>query len=182
VSSTNGKGKAAQDNYPTPEWCVNDLMNHLVLDGTETFLEPCRGLEKRIYDKVDLSEEQKYFAELDEGIDYLATDFGIGSMDLIITNPPFTLTVEFLTKSMDELSEFGTLVYLQRMNFLGSKKRSLFFKELKMPNKTAIIVPRPSFVKGGNDSCEYAWMIWDRGFRFPTLDVGLNRMERGELN
>ncbi|WP_455688281.1 EscU/YscU/HrcU family type III secretion system export apparatus switch protein, partial [Escherichia coli] len=79
--------------------------------------------------------------------------------DVIITNPPFSLTEEFMRKSLSELAPDGTLIYLQRVNFLGSKRRVPFWAEIGFPNKTPILVPRPRFVGGGSDSCEYCWFI-----------------------
>lgn len=98
----------------------------------DTFLEPCRGDEGRIYDRVPLPESQKDWAGISMGRDYLAHDFG-RQFDVIITNPPFSLTEEFLEKSLAELKPDGTLIYLQRVNFLGSIKRVPFFARIGFP-------------------------------------------------
>jgi len=162
MSSTTGN-KIDKDNYPTPIKTVEALLNKLNLRPGDKFLEPCRG-SRNIYDRINLPEYQKSWAELAEGVDYLTTPFE--KQDVIITNPPFSLTVEFIRKSMSELADGGTMVYLQRVNFLGSKCRLNFWAEIGFPDKTPVIVPRPRFVKGGSDSCEYMWMIWDNGDRF----------------
>jgi len=162
-----------KDNYPTPIKTVEALLKCLTLRAGDTFLEPCRGTGN-IYSRINLPEDQKSWAELNEGVDYLTTKFK--KHDVIITNPPFSLTVEFLKKSLSELAFDGTLVYLQRVNFLGSKCRVGFWDEIGFPNKTPIIIPRPRFVNGGSDSCEYMWMIWDRGDRFTTTPDGLSHI------
>jgi hypothetical protein len=172
VSSSNGN-TIDKDNYPTPIGTVEALLNELTLRSSDTFLEPCRGTGN-IYDRINLPEGKKSWAELNEGVDYLTTKFD--KHDVIITNPPFSLTVEFLKKSLSELAPDGTLVYLQRVNFLGSIRRLEFWKEIGFPNKTPIIVPRPRFVNGGSDSCEYMWMIWDRGERFSDIPKGLSHL------
>lgn len=115
MSSTTGD-KIERDNYPTPVDVINAMLAKMGWRPGDIFLEPCRGDESRIYDRVPLPESQKDWAEISMGRDYLAHDFG-RQFDVIITNPPF-------------------------------------------------IIPRPRFAKKGTDSCEYAWMVWDRGGRF----------------
>ena len=177
MSSTHGNVRA-NELYPTPDVVVDALLTQLVFRGSEKFLEPCRGTDA-IYSKIDLPESQKSWAELDRGVDYLTTEFA--QQDVIITNPPFSLTVEFLTKSLSELAPDGTLAYLQRVNFLGSKLRVPFWAEVGFPNKTPIIVPRPRFVGGGSDSCEYSWFIYDRGNRFPNIPQGISHIISADL-
>ncbi|MGR3071476.1 DNA methyltransferase [Vibrio vulnificus] len=162
MSSTNGK-VIERELYPTPPEVVDALLSKLTIHPTDRFLEPCYGTGA-IYEKIDLPESQKSFAEIEKGIDYLTTDFG--QQDIIITNPPFSLTEEFIRKSLSELAPNGTMAYLQRVNFLGSAVRLPFWFEIGFPPKVPVIVPRPRFVGGGSDSCEYAWFIWDNGNRF----------------
>ncbi|WP_065187819.1 DNA methyltransferase [Shewanella woodyi] len=172
MSSTIGN-KVARDNYPTPVNTVEALLNNLTLRPNDKFLEPCRGT-RNIFDRISLPSSQKYWAEIEEGVDYLSTNFG--QQDVIITNPPFSLTIEFIKKSLSELAPDGTLAYLQRVNFLGSKCRVDFWEEIGFPNKTPVIIPRPRFVNGGSDSCEYMWMIWDRGNRFSNIPNGISHI------
>lgn len=177
MSSTHGNVRP-NELYPTPAPVVDALLDQLVMRPSDLFLEPCRGLGA-IYNKIDLPEYHKSYAEISEGLDYLATEFV--EQDVIITNPPFSLTVEFLTKSLSELAPDGTLAYLQRVNFLGSKRRVPFWAEVGFPNKTPIIVPRPRFVGGGSDSCEYSWFIYDRGNRFPNIPQGISHIISADL-
>lgn len=172
MSSTNGN-VIDKEVYPTPPSVVAALLNAIHFRESDRFLEPCRA-EGNIYHPVNLPEHQKEWAEIRMGRDYLSHDFG-GKFDVIITNPPFSLTEEFLSKSLSELAVDGTLCYLQRVNFLGSKKRVPFWQRIGFPNKTPIIVPRPRFVGGGSDSCEYSWLIWDRGDRV-QLPIGLSHL------
>ncbi|EJL6329877.1 DNA methyltransferase [Vibrio cholerae] len=171
MSSTNGE-VLENELYPTPAEVVDALLAKLTLRSSDTFLEPCYGTGA-IYEKIALPARQKSFAEIQKGIDYLTTDFG--QQDVIITNPPFSLTEEFMRKSLKELAPDGTMVYLQRLNYLGATKRLPFWFEIGFPQKTPVIVPRPRFVKGGNDSCEYAWFIWDKGNRL-AIPHGLSHI------
>ncbi|MDD1792544.1 class I SAM-dependent methyltransferase [Enterovibrio sp. ZSDZ42] len=172
MSSTNGN-TIPRELYPTPSECVEALLAQLQLREGDRFLEPCFGTGA-IFNRVNLPEGQKSFAEIEQGIDYLTTPFG--QQDVIITNPPFSLTEEFIRKSLSELAPDGTMAYLQRVNFLGSTKRVPFWAEVGFPEKTPIIVPRPRFVGGGSDSCEYAWFIWDKGNRFSNIPVGTSHI------
>lgn len=172
MSSTTGKVIECEV-YPTPADAVAVLMAVVQFRQGDQFCEPCRG-EGAIYEAVPLPESAKHWAEIRQGRDYLGHDFGI-RFDVIITNPPFSLTEPFLEKSMAELTEDGTLCYLQRVNFLGSRKRVPFWQRLGFPNKTPILVPRPRFVAGGSDSCEYCWFIWDKGGRV-NLPDGLSHL------
>jgi hypothetical protein len=172
MSSTNGN-VIEHELYPTPAASVAALLSRLKLRGNERFCEPCRA-EGAIYNAVQLPEQQKDWAEIRQGRDYLATRWEY-PFDLIITNPPFSLTEQFLEKSLTELAPDGTLAYLQRLNYLGSIKRVEFWKRIGFPPKTAVLVPRPKFVSGGSDSCEYAWFIWDKGDRF-GIPYGLSHI------
>lgn len=171
MSSTNHKNKLAHEEYPTPAALVQALMAQINWERIERnaqmrgrkprFLEPCRGTERRIYDAVpDICE--KFHCEIQEGSDYLTTDCGRGLFDVIITNPPFTLFEAFLEKSLREVSTDGLVIYLLRVNALGSKKRSDFWGgTVPWPNKQIVTVPRPDFSGAGGDSCEYAFFCWD---------------------
>jgi len=177
VSSTNGN-TLPQEHYPTPINLVKALIAELTINPWDKFLEPCRA-DGNIYNQIVLPESQKYWAELRDGVDYLST--GYPQVDIIVTNPPFSLTCEFLEKSLGELSPTGTLAYLQRVNYLGSIGRLPFWERVGFPNKFAVTVPRPSFVKGKNDSCEYAWYIYDRGNRFRNINQGLSNLKWNKL-
>lgn len=155
MSATNrGSVRVDRDFYPTPTYTVRSLLDHMDLTKVNSFLEPCRG-EDSIFKQVNVKE--KYWAELSLGVDYLTTVFN--KVDLIITNPPFTLAKEFLKKS---LAESDCVCYLLRINYLGSKIRKPFWKEIGTPNKLLVLSKRPSFIKGKTDATEYAWFCWDK--------------------
>lgn len=161
------------------------------------FHEPCRGTGA-IYNLIPSC--HKSYDEISEGLDYLKTQSPAGGYSLIITNPPFSLALAFLQKS---LTEANTVAYLLRLNFLGSRERRPFWQAHR-PSHVITLAERPVFVwtcrprKGekrgcGNsylpeittvcecgrkvgpttDSVEYAWFIWDKG-GFVNLEPGVH--------
>lgn len=93
--------------------------------------------------------------------DYLKYDCK-GIYDTIITNPPFSLAIEFIKKGLDDVKKNGHVIYLLRLNFLGSEKRNPFFIKY-MPKAIVVHSHRMSFTPDGNtDSIEYAHFIWGK--------------------
>lgn len=153
MSATNrGAKRNERDFYPTPDYTIDTLLDCLFIPEWIRFLEPCRG-NGAIYNKVKT--DFKFWAELREGVDYLDTPFE--DVDLIITNPPFSLAQEFLDKSLEEGK---TVCYLLRLNFLGSQKRHEWWQG-RTPDKLIVLSRRPSFTGKGTDATEYAWFVWD---------------------
>jgi len=156
MSSTNrGSKRIDKDEYQTPVWAVKLIMNEIDWNAVPTFLEPCLG-QGNIFNNYPGS--RKSFFDINSGDDYLKQPISI--FDLIITNPPYSLALEFLEKS---LGEAKTVIYLLRLNFLGSQRRHKFWC-LNPPTHLFVLSKRPSFTEDGNtDSTEYAWFCWDRG-------------------
>lgn len=155
------------DFYPTPLPVVKSFLSAINLKPTDTFREPCMG-NGVIYDNVSLPDNQKDWCEIqhDTPRDYLNQSLPL--VDVVITNPPFSLFEAFLLKSIAELKPGGTICYLLRNNTMGSKKRKVFWSVISAPTHQITIVPRPSFTGGGSDSAEYAWFCWDFGNRIPA--------------
>ena len=170
--SATGRGTKRNENdfYATPAKVVDQIIQEIDWTEVHSFLEPCRG-EGAIYNKVpkprykemeerfdDPTLPLMFHAELSEGIDYLKAYFSLPKQSLILTNPPFSLAQEFVTKS---LKEADCVVYLQRLNWFGSKKRKEFWEKNPVTH-LFVLSQRPSFTGKGTDACEYAWFVWDR--------------------
>jgi hypothetical protein len=167
VSSTNrGRERQKDDVYETPPEAVHAFLSAVDLPKG-TWFEPCAGSGAIIRAARPLYPEVTWFAnELREECDVaLSEEIGrdnvsIGDylegnyskVDLIITNPPFSLAIEFIEKSMT-LAPIS--FFLLRLNFLESKKRSSFFKE-HCPD-VYVLSKRPSLVLGRTDSTGYCW-------------------------
>lgn len=139
MSATNrGALRRDHDHYPTPAESIDPLLPYVRIEPSTVFLEPCRGMLGGIYGRVDCA--VKLWAELALGVDYLTTPFS--GVDLVITNPPFPLALLFLQKSLDEAK---TVIYLLRLNFLGSQARQRFWRANR-PTHLLALPERPVFV------------------------------------
>lgn len=155
--------REAQDFYATPNWCYELLNSYIDWDKVYTTMEPCCG-DGRIVDwilkkniKCVYSDiERRFDLPLLRVCDYLTTP--MDKVDLIITNPPFSLAFEFLQKG---LQESRSSCWLLRLNFLASNKRSKWFKEHE-PDALYVLSKRPSFVNGKTDMTDYGWFIYDK--------------------
>lgn len=172
MSATNrGAVRRTNDDYQTPGWCIDLLLPHIQMDKVQSFLEPCRG-QSSIYGRVNVP--YKDWCEIAEGKDYLTAEYrsmlglitdNTPPFSLIITNPPFSLAIPFLTKS---LRDAYTVVYLMRLNMLGGQLRKEFWDK-NPPSHLFPLSKRPSFMGRGTDATEYAWFAWDRlGIVKPT--------------
>ena len=138
MSATNrGSDIIDQEFYPTPKYTVNSIMQHIDFSKVQSFTEPCKG-EGAIYNLVNVP--TKHYCELSEGLDYLTTPMPL--VDLVLTNPPFSLAQEFITKARTEST---TVIMLQRVNFLGSQARKDFW-EKNPPTHLFVLANRPKFI------------------------------------
>lgn len=183
MSST--KGDVNKDEfYQTPQWLVQEFFESFatyvdpdwwftgeVLDpsagGVELDVEmPYPTVIKRMYDCVpvhtmDIREDSPATIQAD----YLATRIGF-SPSMIVTNPPFSLSVEFVEKALTEVKHGGYVIMLQRLNWLGSKKRKPFWDfaplhSVFVHHKRAGFDPEKPNRK---DSIEYAHFVFKRGY------------------
>lgn len=157
--------------YPTPGWCVHRFIERAKLPKG-SWLEPCAGNGDIIQGVNDKRPNLIYWhanevrSECEPTLTKLANKVTIGdflkwekedskAFDVTITNPPFSLALDVIKKSL-ELSDYVAM--LLRLNFIGTTDRHEFFKE-QMPD-IYVIPERPSFDGEGADSIEYAWFVW----------------------
>jgi len=178
MSATNRKSnRKAFDEYDTPSWCVEYLLRELNLPKG-SWLDPCGGNCKLIQAVKNIYPDVKIFAsEIREACetnlaintsgyiigDYLKIDNSEllslnngNKFDVIITNPPYSIAMEFVEKA---LTQARFVVMLLRVNFVAAQKRNKFMRE-NAPD-LYVLSRRPSFTDGGTDATEYAWFVWD---------------------
>lgn len=173
-----------QDYYITPHWAVREFLKEWnqkspvlqsVRDEEKLVLDPCAGGDE-IHDMsypLVLKEWNIEALTLDIREDsrasiignYLETDMDGVKFDFIITNPPFNLALDIITKALFDCADGGNVVMLQRLNFMGTQERSYWFKE-NMPTDIYVHSKRMGFdpeKPGKTDSIEYAHFIWTKG-------------------
>lgn len=179
MSSTNrGYERNSHDYYITPDWIIKSFLDKFLevelINKSLFILDPSSG-----GDSINLAPYPKILKEYGfinirtsdiredsdserKGVDYLTVN--VEKFDMIITNPPFNLSLEFLKKALEDVVENGFVIFLLRLNFFGSQKRKVFFDE-NMPKYCFIHTKRPSFIKGSTDSIEYAHFVWQKEYK-----------------
>ena len=116
-----GQRLNATDFYATPPWCYENLDIDWKMFASAH--EPCRG-DGRI--QFFLEEEQRIpcsYSEIMEDKDFFDWSTPV---DLILTNPPFSLAKEFIEHSVVIAP---TVLMLLRINYLGSIGRHKWWKQ-----------------------------------------------------
>lgn len=90
------------------------------------------------------------------GYNFLTDD---SRYETIVTNPPFSLALEFCDRALS--SSFNVFMLL-RLNFLASRKRRDWWRR-NPPSALFILSERPSFTDDGKtDATDYAWFYWGK--------------------
>ena len=176
MSATNrGIERIHKDQYDTPDWLIQAILPYIMptnsLYSNFRILEPACGTGAVVnvikdYPTLYPIEVDAYDVEsrgCGEIRDFITGIFD-KKYDLIITNPPFYLAFEFVTKALSmRRSTCSTVALLLRLNWLASQGRASWMRE----NTPSIYITprRPMFRlnkngKKGSDACEYAWFVW----------------------
>lgn len=177
--------------YPTPlEFCraaldelPHNVHRRVVLDpgaGTgvwgealrETWSSGSKLVGVEIREDAKKNEVYDYWRTMDfmdfNPVSQLPSKLG-GEIDLVIGNPPYSITRPILEKSLDLLQIGGRVVFLLKLSFLASKKRmTLWCNSETRPYQVIVCANRPSFTgnnKTGGD--EFAFFYWQKGL-FPN--------------
>ena len=168
------------DAYYTPAWCVRRLVERVALPGGD-WLDPCagNGALVRAFARPDVRWSA---VELDPAAaaqippdvtvdvgDYLSWR-PTRPVDVVVTNPPFSLAEAFLRKALDEAP---CVAFLLRLHFLAATCRADL---LRARTPDVYVLPnRPAFLGNGErDNMEYGWCVWGTpgsGGRFEVLAV-----------
>lgn len=186
MSSTNrGTVRNPSDRYLTPAWAVRAILPH-VLTPTHSgaVLDPCCGdgglltvvhehAPKAHLHGIELDEAYAFeavrrLADARQDIahaDALTWDGPQWDCDLVLTNPPYSLAMDFVRRALDMMADrerINTIAMLLRLAFLEGAKRAGFHHD--NPSDVYVLSKRPSFTGDGkSDSCAYAWFVWGDG-------------------
>ena len=177
------------DYYPTPAWVTRAILPHLVsrLVTSTDVLDPCcgdgailrevgravgRGRVLGIEIEIARAEvAASACTDIPSTVDALTFDWP--QVDLVLTNPPFSLAMEFVERALVmQRRHSGTTAMLLRLAFLESQGRAAFHRA--NPSDVYVLPKRPSFTGDGkSDSSAYAWFVWgpNRGGRWQALEA-----------
>ncbi len=152
MSATNrGAIRNASDFYPTPSTAFLPLLPYL--DKQKLYWEPACG-DGRLIRQMQQAGISANGRDLNDGYDFLLSDT---QFDGIVTNPPFSLALEFCNKAISCSAETFMLL---RLNFLGAQKRRSWWQAHE-PSALFVLSERPCFTNDGKtDATDYAWFYW----------------------
>lgn len=159
--------------YPTEPWVTHSIMEQLKISG-ETFIwEPACG-DGRMSEVIYKYTNTVFSSDLyDHGYGETGVDFlkdkcpvDLDSVEGIITNPPYTLAVEFLTLAVGLMKKNkGFVAMIFRHEFDAPAYHHPYFT---WPFKAKFILPkRPMWIDKKEGEQEksarfpYAWYVWD---------------------
>jgi hypothetical protein len=166
------------DNYPTPTWPIERFFEEFELPTTgKRWLEPSVGdgvicnVANRFVPGIewttcDIRDTRAALVKMGVRSEAFVGDFLshpefdpeliVDRFDVMITNPPFCLTAEFVKRG---LAIADVLILLQRANYVGTAERNELFRE-ETPD--LYMVPnRIDFTGDGkSDNIENAWHVW----------------------
>lgn len=153
--------RSDSDFYPTPPEVTKALMDFIQLPKDMVIWEPACG-EHHMSDVMKKMGYQVLESDIKYGDDFLSTPFK--DCDWIITNPPFSLSEDFIWKCHEYNKPFALLLKSQ---YWHAKKRLKIFRETK-PTYIMPLTWRPDFCfkeRGkGSPLMDVIWVIWDSEF------------------
>lgn len=181
-STARGTKRNENDYYVTPHWLIREFLERFIpehnINVNAKTLDPAAGgceLYKASYPTVlkeyGFNNVVSFDIRTDSRADYIGVNFLVlkdfEDTNIIITNPPFEFSTEFTEKALKNVKQNGLVVMLQRLNWLGSKKRTSFWdnaplKHIYVHRKRAGFYPDKPNKK---DSIEYAHFVFQKGYQ-----------------
>ena len=190
MSSTNrsdARDSHIADYYITPQKPIEAFLTEFCKDEwidlssqSHSILDPCAGWDYENdmsypavlfkmwvdYNKI-ITNDIREDSPAQTHIDFLETQYDY-PFDIVITNPPFNIAQHIIEKSLSVVKEWGYVIMLLRLNYIGSKSREEFWKRNK-PYAIYAHNKRMSFTADwGTDSIEYGHFIWRRWYNPDT--------------
>ena len=187
TNRSNSRDNHVADYYVTPIDKISDFLEEFerveTIDKNIQILDCCAGGDEKHPMSYPEALSKKGFNNIatldirDDSLsetkgDYLHMDY-TNKMDMIITNPPFSLALDIIKKSLEDVKEGGFVIMLLRLNYFGGKIRKELW-EKQMPKYCFVHHKRISFTDDRKtDSIEYAHFVWQKGHneQFTRLKV-----------
>lgn len=177
ASRINGGNTAYKRNesdfYPTPSDVTIALLNFLSIPKDKTIWEPACG-QNHIVNTTRAFGYDVIGTDIQTGTDFLTVtpDF---KFDWIITNPPFSISEDFIYRCAIHWKPFALLLKSQYWN---AKRRLKMFREYQ-PKYILPLTWRPDFLfksrGSGSPFMDMMWCVWDSEPSKETLFVPLER-------
>lgn len=201
MSSTNrGAVRNNDDYYITPLWLASEFLAAYAKAPDNKLhsgfvLDPCCGGDDKhpatyvealkAYDIKPLTVDIRSNSRAEVVRDFLTLpDRSLElPISLIISNPPFNLAVDFVHKSLKKIRDGGHVVFLQSLNWMGSKTRRKFWKHAPL-KRIYTHSRRPSFnpETKNSDSINYAHYVFEKGYEGPATIEMIDSYEAAEEN
>lgn len=180
----NNKEREELDYYATPTTEVKNILDTLGYDFTDkSILEPCcggghmiAGIQQYITNNLQTPkslqgtdymdrEFRSSIWHLQYGLDFLADDYPIDNVDIIIMNPPYSTIEPFLIRAL-EIAQDKLIVLCRTQVLEGSGRYEKIFKD-NPPTDIYQYVDRIQCWKGGvkpsgTSAQAYCWLVWDK--------------------
>ena len=171
------------DDFPTPPWATRALIEHVLrpyFGATRSMdaLEPACNRGYMVRPLREFFSFVQHYDIHDYGFgpvrDFLTFPHEPGSVDWVITNPPFRLAEKFIFTALDVVQPKQGMAMLVRTSFLEGQKRweKIFSDRFMRPSLVAQFAERVPMVKGRFDplastATSYAWLVW----RLTRIDI-----------
>ena len=163
------------DFYPTPPEATQALLDFLDLPQKTTVWEPACG-EGHMVEVIEKNDLRVIATDIQTGTDFLKAEMPKG-VDWIITNPPFSLSEQFIRKAHAHDVSFAMLLKSQ---YWHAARRVNLFLDTK-PSYVLPLTWRPDFLfktRGkGSPLMDVMWCVWckDEFKTYNTTYIPLTR-------
>lgn len=165
ANSRRNKDARKDDLYTTPPWATEALLKREKFEGS--VLDAGCGLNHITNVLVNHGYDVGGIDLNDHGFGVTGIDFTIFNemQDNVISNPPFTLLTQFITKA-NEIAVNKVAIFA-RINALETLSRYEEIYKDNPPNRVYLFANRVNCPKGGDgdeggSAVLYCWLIWDK--------------------
>lgn len=168
VGANPKNGRKENDFYPTPPEATEALLRFLDLSKGKTIWEPACGSGSMI-NVMAKHEYNVVGTDILSGVDFLTCD--PVECDFIITNPPFSLSEQFIRRA----KEIGVpFAFLLKSQYWHAARRFKLFKEIP-PEYVLPLTWRPDFTGQGSSLMDVCWCVWTKYGGRPCTYLPLER-------
>ncbi len=92
----------------------------------------------------------------------------------IITNPPYIYAQEFVEKALSIIPDGNKVAMFLKLTFLEGKTRRHLFRtqnpcRIWVSSSRLMCAMNGEFEKLGGSATAYAWFVWEKGYKGPTI-------------